>query len=196
VLDVGGQPMIHVTRNRLPEIVLFGPQQELLTPLAINAGNDIMITSQGGNQIAVSKFSANDGDQKRTVSTRVDEVIRAVVELGGTYPDVVQALQEAKDSGALVSRFEVDALPEAGRAYDRVVEDETTDGKKDEGKDAKDSDERVVKATPHSPAPDLFYQKTSGVAPTEGDSDDSSDDADSKQKPKPKKGFFGNMFGS
>ncbi len=70
VLDVSGQPMIHVTRNRLPEIVLFGPQQELLTPLAVNAGNDIMITSQGGNQIAVSKFSANDGDQKRTVSTR------------------------------------------------------------------------------------------------------------------------------
>ncbi len=101
----------------------------------------------------------------------------------------------------LASRFEVDALPEAGRAYDRVVEDETTDsktdGKKDDGKDAKGSGERVVKATPNSPAPDLFYQKTSGVAPTAGDSDDdSSDDSDSKEKAKPKKGFFGKLFGS
>ncbi len=105
VLDVGGQPMIHVTRNRIAEVVLFGPRQEFLTPLAVNAGNDIMVTSQGGDQITVSKFSVTDGDQKRTVSTRVDEVIRAVVELGGAYPDVVQALQEAKDCGALASRF-------------------------------------------------------------------------------------------
>ena len=34
-------------------------------------------------------------DQKRLVGTKVDEVIRAIVELGGTYPDAVQALQQA-----------------------------------------------------------------------------------------------------
>ena len=124
VLDVAGPPMIHVTRSRLPEIVVFGAGQRLLTPLAVNAGNEIMVTSSGGDEIAVSKFTVQDGDQKRTVSTRVDDVIRAIVELGGTYPDVVQALQEAKDSGALASRFEVDALPEAGRTYDRVADDE------------------------------------------------------------------------
>ena len=193
VLDVGGQPMIHVTRNRIAEIVLFGPGQQLLTPLAVNAGNEIMVTSQGGDQITVSKFSVTEGDQKRTVSTRVDDVVRAIVELGGTYPDVVQALQEAKNSGSLASRFEVDALPEAGRAYDRLVEGGTAEGKPDGGKD---SGERAIKATPASPAPDLFYQKTSGVAPTAGESDDeSSDDADSKEKSKPKKGFFAKMFG-
>jgi len=152
-----------------------------------------MITSQGGDQITVSKYSVSQGDEKRTVSTRVDDVFRAVMELGGTYPDVVQALQEAKNSGSLASRFEVDALPEAGRAYDRVVEGGTAEGKPDGGKD---SGERAIKATPASPAPDLFYQKTSGVAPTAGESDDeSTDDADSKEKSKPKKGFFAKMFG-
>ena len=45
VLDVAGPPMIHVTRNRLAEIVVFGRGQKLLTPLALNAGNEIMITS-------------------------------------------------------------------------------------------------------------------------------------------------------
>jgi len=117
-------PMIHVTRSRLAEIVVFGPQQRLLTPLAVNAGNDIMITGPGGDQVCVSKYSVPDGDQKRLVSTRVDEIIRAVVELGGTYPDVVQALQEAKASGALPSRLEVDALPKPGRTYDRIVQGE------------------------------------------------------------------------
>ncbi len=119
VLNVAGPPMIHVTRNRLPEIVVFGPQQRLLTPLAVNAGNEIMITSHGGDEISVSKFTVRDGDQKRIVSTRVDDVIRAVVELGGTYPDVVQFLQEAKNCDSLTSRFEVDALPEAGRTFNR-----------------------------------------------------------------------------
>ena len=74
-----------------------------------------MVTSPGGNEIFVSKFSVKDGDQKRTVSPQVDEVIRAIVELGGTYPDVVQALQEAKAVGALPTRLEIDALPR-GRA--------------------------------------------------------------------------------
>jgi len=36
------------------------------------------------------------------------------VELGGRYPDVVQMLQQAKESGALSSRFRVNALPDAG----------------------------------------------------------------------------------
>ena len=64
LLDVGGPPMIHVTYNRLPEVVVFGRHQRLLSPLAINAGNDIMITSFGGDQVAVSKYTVADGDQK------------------------------------------------------------------------------------------------------------------------------------
>ena len=45
-----------------------------------------------------------------------------IVAVGGTYPDVVQALQEAKAGGALEGRFEVDALPDATRAYDRPTQ--------------------------------------------------------------------------
>jgi flagellar basal body P-ring protein FlgI len=122
VLDTPGAPMVHVTRNRRAEVVLFGRQQRFSTPLAVNAGNQIMITSVGNDEVAVSKFSLHDADQKRTVSTRVDDVIRAIVELGGSYPDVVQAIQEAKGAGALPSRFEVETIPEGGRTYERVAQ--------------------------------------------------------------------------
>ncbi len=122
VLDTAGGPMVHVTRSRLAEVVLFGRGQRLVTPLSLNAGNQIMITSTENGEIAVSKFSVRDTDQRRTVSTKVDEVIRAIVELGGTYPDVVQALEEAKAAGALPGRFEVETLPEGGRAYHRLAE--------------------------------------------------------------------------
>ncbi len=119
VLDVGGPPMIHVTRNRRPELVVFGPDQQLVTPFAFNAGNRIMVTSLPSGEVSVAKFAVGESDQQRIVSTRIDEVIRAIAELGGTYPDVVQALQEAKESRALHGRFEIDALPEAGRRYER-----------------------------------------------------------------------------
>ena len=62
---------------------------------------------------------------------KVDDVIRAIVELGGTYPDVVQALQQAKSSHALASRFEVDALPDGDRAY-RHKDEGPADGEPDE----------------------------------------------------------------
>jgi flagellar basal body P-ring protein FlgI len=125
ILDVKGPPLVHVTRNRRAEVVLFGREQRFLTPLAsINAGPRIMVTSSGPDTLSVSRFAPNEPDQKRIVSTRLDDVIRAIVAVGGTYPDVVQALQEAKAGGALQGRFEVDAVPETGRVYDRPAQAE------------------------------------------------------------------------
>ena len=203
VLDVAGPSMIHVTRSRLPEIVVFGPEQRFLTPLAVSAGNQIMVTSSGGNQIAVSKFTVGDCDQKRTVSTQVDEVIRAIVDLGGTYPDVVQALQEAKATGALPSRFEVDALPEAGRTYDRLADAEQDkaeqDGKANKDVGEKEAEEKA-KATPSRPAPELSAQRGAAGSRLDRNAgtktrEEPDPDADSSEETAPKKGFFARILG-
>jgi flagellar basal body P-ring protein FlgI len=190
VLDVSGPPMIHVTHNRLPEIVLFGKEQNFLTPISVNAGNQIMVNSNNSQEITVSKFAVKEADQKRLVSAKVDDVIRAVAELGGTYPDVVQMLQEAKSSGALPSRFEIDALPEAGRTYTR---NPTVSGDIEQSKD-------VDKAASGKPAPDLFYKKVDKSTSDDGDdaaktSKNDADEENSKENPGPKRGFFGKMFG-
>ncbi len=115
VLDVPGPPMIHVTNSHRPEIVLFGTKHELQLPLVLDAGSEILINGLSGGEIKVSQFGGTT--QQRTVAPDVESVIRAVVELGGTYPDVVQMLQQAKNSGALTSRFRVNALPEGGREF-------------------------------------------------------------------------------
>ncbi len=190
VLDVANPPLIHVTYNRLPEIVLFGKEQNLLPPLSVNAGNQIMINSTTSGEIAVSKFAVKEGDQKRIVSSNVDEVIRAVVELGGTYPDVVQMLQEAKACGALASRFEVDAVPEAARTYERMA------GEEDVSSEAK----KVDKAIPKSPTPDLFHKKVDRTSSEDGDdspktSSDESSEGKTPGKTPSKTGFWGKMFG-
>jgi hypothetical protein len=88
----------------------------------------------------------------------VDEVVRAIVELGGTYPDVVQALQQAKNDGALASRFEVDALPQPGRAYDRHAADFSSE---DAGaiEDDEPTGNQEAPLEVATPLPDLFTQQ-------------------------------------
>jgi len=188
VLDTSGTPMVHVTRSRRPEIVLFGRDQRLDTPLMVEAGNQIMVVGTEPDQIAVSKFAVGEMDQKRIVSNRIDEVIRAIVELGGTYPDVVQALQEAKEKGSLASRFEVDALPEAGRIYDRVVVEEPGPGNPD-----------AQRLRSNSPVPEL-YAKLGGDEPDreKGSSGKSGENArkpsDSRDGRHPVKAFFARII--
>ncbi len=127
VLTPGGPDMIHVTRSFRPEVVLFGADQRLQLPVILEAGHSIMITAAGPDQVAVSKFTVGEPDQRHLVSNKVDDVIREIVKLGGTYPDVVQALQQAKASKSLVGRFEVDALPDGDREYRRREDGESSD---------------------------------------------------------------------
>jgi hypothetical protein len=153
LLDVPGPDMIHVTRSHLPEIVLFGSGQQFQLPLLLDAGKNIMVNGLAGGKITVSRFDAGTEAAQKVVSTRVDEVIRAIVELGGTYPDVVQALQQAKADGALLGRFEVDALPQPGRPFDRhrIARPDEGDAAPSPGAD----EDRIEVA---SPLPDLFGQ--------------------------------------
>jgi len=190
VLDTSGPPMIHVTRSRRPELVLFGEDQRLRAPVVLEAGNQIIIRGVEPDEFVVSKFAVGEPDQKRFVSNRVDDVIRAVVELGGTYPDVVQALQEAKSHGALSSRFEVDALPEAGRMYDRVAR------KEPQGDDSEDSG-----VAADGPLPGQFA--TLGGTSSDGKGDaggESTENApkrpNSQRKRHSVKGFFARMMGN
>jgi hypothetical protein len=150
VLNTSGPAMVHVTRSFRPEVVLFGHEQTMEAPFVLEAGKSILVRATGGDKVTVSKFVVGKPDQKRVVSTKVDDVIRAIVELGGTYPDVVQALEQAKTRRALTSRFEVDALPDADRAYRQK------DGALADSGDAGASTDRIVVA---SPAPDLFSSK-------------------------------------
>ncbi len=121
VLNNAGPSMIHVTSSHRPEIVLFGKDHQLHLPLVLDAGPQILVNGLSGAKIKVSRFGKTT--QQRVVSTDVDAVIRAIVELGGTYPDVVQMLQQANESGALTSRFRVNALPEGGREFSRSRQD-------------------------------------------------------------------------
>ena len=157
----GLPPMVHVTRSYRPEIVLFGADQQFQLPMVLDAGKHILVNGLTGSQVTVSRFTAGEATQKRIVSTSVDDVVRAIVELGGHYPDVVQALQQAKKDGALLSSLRVDALPESGRTYERVAADSDEDSEESQTDD-RPLDPEDAGATPYkvaTPLPDLFSRK-------------------------------------
>ena len=128
-LDVSGPAMVHVTNSHRPEIVLFGLNHELKLPVVLDAGPRILVNGLKGDKITVSSFGPNKPTEQRIVSPNVDEVIRAVIDLGGDYPDVVQMLRKAKETGALQSRYCENALPEMGRSPER---DDSKSSTKDE----------------------------------------------------------------
>jgi flagellar basal body P-ring protein FlgI len=187
VVDSSGPPMIHVTRSYRPEVVLFGRSHPLVPPFAVEAGKQILVRSDAPGQVAVSKFAVNQPDQKRVVSLQADEVIRAIVELGGTYPDVVQALQQAKAKGALVSRFEVDALPRAGRRYYRDSDGE----ERNADPSATEESSGIVVS---NPAPELFNERF-GKEPEESRSKTADASTEEPEKRRPIRAFFDRMVG-
>lgn len=121
--------LVHITKSRKPEIVLFGNDIHLKQPFALNAGPIMFVNGQGREGVVITKFGRLD--QKRTVGNKLDEIIRAIVELGGTYPDVLQMICEAERDKVLTCRLEVDCLPEPNRVYRRPGGNDSDDDLED-----------------------------------------------------------------
>jgi hypothetical protein len=126
VVDVAGPPLVHVARTHRPEIVLFGTEHPLARGLRAEAGRSIVVVVEGPTA-TVSRFLPGASDQEANVPADVASVTRAIVDLGGGYPDVIQFFQQAAASRHLTSRLAFDALPNAfdGRP---AIREETAGG--------------------------------------------------------------------
>lgn len=120
VIACSGPPMVHLTRHKKSEIVVFGADQRLKTPLALRAGRGILVTAGPRSEtISVTRFEVGRREKRKIISTRVADVIRTVAEFGASYPEVAQLLTQAHQQHILPGPVELDALPEAGRTYYR-----------------------------------------------------------------------------
>ena len=143
VIDVPGEPMIHLTHHQKAEIVLFGSKQEFKVPIAVAAGPHIRINAPAGSDnIIVSRYKVGEKDQRRVVSREIAEVIRAAADLGASYPDLAQMLVQAERQRNLPGQIGIDMLPEAGRVYIRPGGD--SDGKRSAGRAKKIGNKNMV----------------------------------------------------
>ncbi|MEZ5943828.1 MAG: flagellar basal body P-ring protein FlgI [Planctomycetaceae bacterium] len=123
-VDVEGEPLIHLTRHKKAEIVVFGANQELQMPLYLRAGSHIMIqdTTQG-DKVVVKRIAPDERTQVREVSPRVVDIIMAASDLGAGYPEIAQMLVQAEEQHNLAGKIAIDEMPRAGRRYERPAED-------------------------------------------------------------------------
>jgi len=140
VVDVDGPPLVHLTRSHRPELVLFGTRHPLGDGLRAEAGGSIVVVVADG-QATVSRFLPGAEDRVVTVAPTVADVARSIIAVGGTYPDVVQFIQQASSSRSLASRLAFDALPAEGDGRLSIHDEVSTRERDDEVDTVAASDE-------------------------------------------------------
>jgi flagellar basal body P-ring protein FlgI len=105
------EPMVHYLTGRRTEFVLFGRTPTLLPGLRI-AADEFTLTTTDDGQAVVKRFRLKDKDlQEKRCPAQVAEVLKAIAELGGGYPDAVALLSQAYAHRKLSCELFHDALP-------------------------------------------------------------------------------------
>ncbi len=73
IVDSDGPPLVHVSRTRRSEIVVFGRQQKLLPPIVLGTGAIMLNAADNDDQIEVSKIvPTRFGDSDTKIQTSLD----------------------------------------------------------------------------------------------------------------------------
>ncbi len=137
VVDCEGPPMIHVARNLRTEVVIFGKNQRLLTPVVLGQGGAILVNaSEADNQLQISKIVAGEIDapgNRVNCSLDVADAIRHIAQMNASYPEVVNILVAAFQQKNLPGPLVVDAIPLPTKSYSEAqLLGQTEKDKKDE----------------------------------------------------------------
>lgn len=158
-------PMVHYTRSREPEIVLFGDAIEMRIPEFMDGGKEIIVkASEDGEQIKICRYAPGKEDLKVQCAPRVKDFIHALAEVGASYSLIVQLLDQAKRDDLLGARLVADATPRQSRDYEAID----------------DSGEEVAAPPPTSlmELPDMFQTRQSTRIRPNPDDEDAEDTKD------------------
>lgn len=201
VLETTGEPMVHFSRTRRPELVVFGGRQQLRCPFLF-AGK-IMVKAGEDGRVRMTRFAPGKPDLQEECGPSLDEIIRCLVRMEANYGDVFEFLHEMKQKDVLPGRLVVDALPLPGRRFNRTNAEEgaSTAASQEEGPVAS------------SPKPSLFFTpgeetidaRSRRVEPIPSDEERESAAADegdeteekaveSAESPKPEPGILDRIF--
>lgn len=183
VIGCKAEPVIHFAKSKRPEIVVFGHGQRMDPPAFLFAGKEIMIKSVDREKLKVSIFKPGKDTESVFCSPTVDDLVRAIVEVGGGYPEVLSAIQSAKAGGYLDARVEVGALPSPSRRFHR-----------DEHAGNYNTDEPASRYQVTNEIPAMFEDKLD-EEPSSSASDELLDDPDIEAPEPTDKGWLGTMQG-
>lgn len=161
VVPTTGEPMIHISRTRVPEIVVFGHQQQLKNVSLLRAGKRILITPLETGELRAGKYDPGEETTYETFAPELDKLVRTIVKLGGGYADVIQCLHEAKDAGCLEGRLAVEAGPRPDRKFYRD-DDPLDEAPSDDSPTANETPELLADRKAATPAPEMYRDPLRG----------------------------------
>ena len=110
------EPMMHFSRSKRPEIVVFNDQQTV-TDSFIHAQPGLTVRALGNGRVSVTAFSEEYGKEKTVCSDRVADLVEVLADKGYGYGSLLKIFREAKNAGSVNSRLVVNAVPKLGRTY-------------------------------------------------------------------------------
>jgi hypothetical protein len=146
------KPLIHISSTKRPEIVLFGPEAQLIPPFPLRAGSFCVTATENDHDHCMISVVPPDGGSPlhKECPLSVDAVLRTLAGLGATYPEVIEILQQANQLKCLSCDMRADALPQ------RVSVQELADAGKHKGDAKADGDEILLHNPDLGATPGLF----------------------------------------
>lgn len=106
-------PLVQVFLQGRPEIALFGQDVALQAPVRVTAGPEFVIALEKGDTLCtVSRFVPGTGARRQQCGILLEDVMRAMVELGAEYPELIDLVRSLDSGGALPCPVAVNIVPE------------------------------------------------------------------------------------
>src|SRR5262249_2219855 len=106
-----GPGLVHLATSKRAEVLLLGQTPTLKGPFSFLAGEFTVTAGDGDGHCTISRVPAGGRPARKTCSLVVEDMLRTLAELGGTYAEAVTLLQQAHECRCLSCRVRVDALP-------------------------------------------------------------------------------------
>ncbi|MCA9154873.1 MAG: flagellar basal body P-ring protein FlgI [Pirellulaceae bacterium] len=179
--------VIHFSRQNRQEIVLFGQATPMRPPAFLYAGKNILIKGTPDGRLRVTRYQPGKEDQIEECESEIEAMIRAILQVGGDYADVMDAVKGAQAKGDLQVRIAIDTRTEVNRPR----RDKGESDSEDSGDGGADSllDIDASELDSDSPADGKRHKLGPGET-REG----IMHDVDAVEETEPKKGFWSRMW--
>jgi hypothetical protein len=108
-----GPPLVHVSTTKRAEIVLFSEEPTLLPPFSFLCGEFTVTAGPEDVRCTIRRLSTQHTSRPEQCSLKLSDVLHTMAEMGGTYPEAVELVNQAGNFNGLSCPVAFDALPQA-----------------------------------------------------------------------------------
>ena len=120
------EPMLHISRAKQNEIVLFGEAQTVSDDI-LYVESGLTVKGIGNDSVKITRYLPRAGEVVKVASTQLAELLPLLSEMGCSYSQINELLRDAAQNEVLNTRLVVDAVPKRRRRYrgDRSSQEES-----------------------------------------------------------------------